>query len=136
MASPDLINRRDCSRCHDYGRAEEIKSAIFETDRKIAELERSLTDLHRTGIITQDMSAELFSVRNRFHRLFHSVDVEKVRSRSAGFQGELGKILDRVGAIEADLSRRKFWGGIVVVLLVCWGILGLLIFKSYRDERK
>ena len=136
MASPDLINRRDCSRCHDYGRAEEIKSAIFETDRKIAELERSLTDLHRTGIITQDMSAELFSVRNRFHRLFHSVDVEKVRSRSAGFQGELGKIRDRVGAIEADLSRRKFWGGIVVVLLVCWGILGLLIFKSYRDERK
>jgi hypothetical protein len=134
MATPDLINSRDCSRCHDYGRAEEIKSAMIETDRKISELDQTLQVLHRIGIVTRDMSADLFSVRNRFHRLFHSVEVEKVRSQSAGFQAELGKINVRVAAIQADLKRRKLWGGIVIALLVCWGILGLLIYKSYRDK--
>lgn len=134
MATPDLINRKNCTRCHDYGRAEEIKSAMIETDRQIAALGQSLANLHRIGIATKDMSADLFSVRNRFHRLFHSVEVEKVRSQSTGFQAELGKIHYRVAAIEKKLKHRKLFGGIVVALLVCWGVLALLIFKSYRNE--
>ncbi len=133
-ATPELINRRDCSRCHDYGRAEEIKSAVVETDRRITELEQSLADLHRIGIATKEMKGELFALRNWFHRLFHSVDVEKVRSQTAGFQAELTKIRGRVAAIEAELKRRKFWGGIAITLLVCGGILALLIYKSYQEE--
>ncbi len=133
-ATPELINSRDCTRCHDYGRAEEIKSAVVETDRRITELEQALTALHRIGIATQEMSGELFALRNQFHRLFHSVDAEKVRTKTAGFQSELGKIRSRVTAIETELKRRKFWGGAVVALLVVWGMLALLLFKSYRDE--
>jgi hypothetical protein len=135
-ATPDLINRESCSRCHDYGRAEEIKSAVIETDRRIAELEQRLAALHRIGIATQEMEAELFALRNRFHRLFHNVDVERVRSQTTGFRAELGKIRERVAAIEAELKRRKLWGGGVVALLVTCGILALLLFKSYRDERQ
>lgn len=134
QASPDLINRQTCTRCHDYGRAEEIKSAVVETDRRITELEHTLAAMHRIGIATQEMSEELFALRNRFHRLFHSVDVEKVRSQTAGFQAELTKIRGRVAAIEAEQKRRKLWGGIAVALLVCCGILALLLYKSYRDE--
>lgn len=134
-ATPDLINRKDCSRCHDYGRAEEIKSAVAETDRKITELEQSLAALHRTGIVTQEMSGELFALRNRFHRLFHSVELEKVRSQTAGFQAELGKIRGRVTVIENELKERKIWGAAAVALLVCCGILSLLIFRSYREEK-
>jgi hypothetical protein len=134
-ATPDLINSRDCSRCHDYGRANEIKTAVVETDRSIATLAQSLERLHGTGVNTQKMSGELFSLRNRFHRLFHSVDVEKVRSQTAGFQTELGKINDRIVAIENEQKRRRLWGGAVVTLLICSGILALLVYRSYREER-
>ena len=51
-ATPDLINSQSCSRCHDYGRAEEIKASVVETDRRITELEQSLAGLRRTGITT------------------------------------------------------------------------------------
>jgi hypothetical protein len=109
---------------------------VIDTDRKIAVLDKSLATLHRTGITTKEMQDELFSLRNRFHRLFHSVDVEKVRSQTADFQTELLKISGRIAAIEAELKHRKFWGGIVVAMLVVWGILALLLFKTYREKNQ
>jgi hypothetical protein len=133
-ASPELINPQDCARCHSYGRAEEIKSAVVATDGMIGNLERQLAELHRLGIDTKELNGELFSLRNRFHRLFHSVDVEKVRSQTAGFQTELAKIRGRVAAIEKELERRKFWGSIVIALMLCGGVLAVLVYRSYRRE--
>jgi hypothetical protein len=100
----------------------------------IINIEQQLTDLHRLGIDTKELQGELFSLRNGFHRLFHSVDVEKVRSQTAGFQQELAKIRNRVNAIEDQLASRKYWGGFAVALLVLGGILALLIHKTYKDE--
>lgn len=134
QATPDLINPQDCSRCHDYGRAGEIKAAVVETDRRIAELELALKGLFRLGIATSEMQGELFSLRNEFHRLFHSVDVERVRGQTASFQQELDRIGGDVAAIENELVRRKMWGGGVVVLLVLGGILAMLLHKAYMEE--
>jgi hypothetical protein len=136
MATTDLINPEDCTRCHDYGRAEEIKSAVVETDRMITDLEQSLAALHRVGIATKEMRGELFSLRNDFHRLFHSVDVEKVRSQTADFQRKLGNLRARGAAIDDELARRKLWGGGVVALLVFGGILAMLLHKAYLDEER
>ncbi len=136
VASPGLINTKSCTRCHSYGRAEEIKSAVVATDGMIVKMERQLADLHRLGIDTKEMNGELFSLRNRFHRLFHSVDVEKVRSQTAGFQTELAKIRSQVSSIENELHMRKIWGGIAVVLLLCGGLLALLIHRTYRRETR
>jgi hypothetical protein len=136
MATTDLINPEDCTRCHDYGRAEEIKSAVVETDRMITDLEHSLAALHRVGIATKEMRGELFSLRNDFHRLFHSVDVEKVRSQTADFQRKLGNLRARGAAIDDELARRKLWGGGVVALLVFGGILAMLLHKAYLDEER
>lgn len=133
-ASPDLINQRDCSRCHTYGRAEEIKSAVVATDGMIVGLERRVDDLHRLGIDTTELKGELFSLRNRFHRIFHTVNVEKVRSQTAGFQAELAKIGGRIAEIEAGLDTRKVRGGIAVALFICGGILALLIYRTYKVE--
>jgi len=133
-ASPELINPQDCTRCHTYGRAEEIKSAVAATDGLIGSLDEDLAGLHRLGIDTKELRGELFAQRNEFHRLFHSVEVERVRSQTAAFQQRLGQIREQVTAIEDRLERRKFWGGIAVALLVLGGILALLIFKTYREE--
>jgi len=133
-ASPELINREDCSRCHSYGRAEEIKSAVAATDGRIGEMEQRLARLHRLGIDVEKMKGEIFSLRNEFHRLFHSVDVEKVRSRTDDFQHQLDKVGGHVAGVEEELARRKFWGGIVVALLVAGSLLALLVYRTYRDE--
>lgn len=134
QATPELINPKDCSRCHEYGRAEEIKAAMAGTDRMVGELEGKLAVLHRTGIDTKAMSGEVFALRNEFHRLFHSVEVEKVRSQTAGFQEKLGQVRGQVAGIEAELDRRRLWGGAAVSLLVLGGLLALLLHKSYLDE--
>ncbi|PLX84147.1 MAG: cytochrome C [Desulfuromonas sp.] len=133
-ATHDLINSEDCSRCHSYGRAEEIKEAVAETDGMIRGLDSSLASLHRLGIGTKEMAGRLFSLRNRFHRLFHTVDVDKVRSETSAFQAELGQIGEEVDAVESQLSKRKLWGAIGVVLLVLAGFLFLLLRKTYAEE--
>lgn len=135
-ATPELINSVDCSRCHEYGRAEEIKGAMATTDQKIAELEAALSELHRVGIDTTKLEGELFSKRNAFHRLFHSVDVEKVRSQTAAFQTELEAIGEKVAEIRSDLSHRKLAGGILVALLLLAGAVALLIRKTYQEEEE
>ncbi|BCR04145.1 c-type cytochrome [Desulfuromonas versatilis] len=132
----DLINAEDCSRCHEYGRAERIKSALAETDRMISGLETELAQLHRTGIATKPLQDQIFAARNKFHRLFHSVDVEKIQQETAGVQAELGKVEERVAAYHADFSQRRLWGGGVTLALVLMGVLFMLLRKTYHDEEQ
>jgi hypothetical protein len=133
-ASIDLINEQDCTRCHSYERAAQIREALVETDGLIAGLEADLAGLHRVGISITEMQGKIFSQRNEFHQLFHSVEVEKVRAGTASVQAALAEVATKVDTIHADLSSRKLWGGIAVVLLVVAGVLCLLLRKTYHDE--
>jgi len=134
QATPELINVRDCSRCHEYGRAEEIKAAVIQTDTLITALDDELRSLFRIGIATKEMQAEIFSLRNEFHRLFHSVDVDRVHRETAGFTARLTEIEQRIDAIEASLAQRKMVGGAVVGLLVVAGVLLLLLRRTYKEQ--
>lgn len=133
-ATPELINEKDCSRCHGYGQAQEIKSAVVDTDRRISALEDDLSRLHRIGLATGDMEDSLFSLRNRFHSLFHTVDVERVREKTSEIHQGLDEIDEQIGAIEHQLFKRKSAGGLVVALLLLAGILAMLIRKTYQEE--
>lgn len=133
-ATIELINPQDCSRCHEYGRAEEIKGAVAETDRLISGLEGRLDALYRVGIDTEAMKGQVFALRNRFHRLFHTVEVDTVHRETAGFQRELGEVGQQVTDIEGKLGRRKVWGGGAVALLVLAGVLFMLLRRTYEEE--
>jgi hypothetical protein len=135
-ATSNLINPQDCTRCHEYGRAEVIKESISETEAFITRLEDDVAALHRLGIDTSRLEGNIFSVRNEFRRLFHSVDVERVRSETDDFQQELGVIAGQVEALQSELARRKVWGGAVVILLVLAGVLSLLLYKSYMEGKE
>ncbi len=134
LASIDLINPQACSSCHEYGRAEELRQAVSGTDRLISDLENDLSELHRLGLNTERLSGSVFSLRNDFHRLLHSVDVDQVRAKTAVFTQDLGKIKTEVDAIQGNLTQRKLWGGVIIVLLLMAGICALLIHKSYKEE--
>lgn len=135
QADLNLINEESCSRCHEYDRAAEIRAALEQTDRVIGGLESEINNLYRLGIATREMSGELFSVRNDFHRLFHNVDVAAVKAQSASFLDKLDKIDIQVESIKSDLEQRKLVGGIIVVLLIVAGILLLMLRHTYSQGK-
>jgi len=133
-ASIDLINEESCSRCHSYERAAKVKVAISQTEENFQMLEDHLGGLHRLGIDTKRFEGQLFSLRNEFRRLFHTVNVEKMEAATAGVATNLGKIKKGVGEIDAELSQRKMVGALIVILLVVGGCVAMLIRKSYHEE--
>ncbi|MDT8440866.1 MAG: multiheme c-type cytochrome [Desulfuromonadales bacterium] len=135
-AHPDLINEQDCSRCHDYGRAAEIKQALKETDAGLLEMDRELQRIHKRGFSTEVLEGALFDLRNRFHRVFHSVDVQKVRQETGGVQAELDKLADSVKEFDTTQGKRKLWGSVAVALLVLLGVIFLLVRKTYEEEEQ
>lgn len=135
-ASLDLINQQDCSRCHDYGRAEELKTAMAETDGRFGRLEEALAELKQKGQNVKALQEGLFATRNEFHRLFHSVDVDQVKAQAAGFQDKIGEMDAKVTAIREELSDRKLWGGVATGLLVLAGVLFSLLRKTYQEEER
>lgn len=135
VASPELINQKTCSRCHEYGRAEEIKQAISSTDQMIARLQTALPPLHRQGIATKGLENRLFALRNEFHQLFHSVDIDAIKKESAGYRKQLGAIDQEVAGINHQLDRRKQAGAGVIALLLLASFLAFRLWGAYRQTR-
>lgn len=135
-ASIDLINPESCSRCHDYERAEKVKQVISETETKLQSLELSVASLHRVGIDMEKLGGELFSTRNEFRRLFHTVNAGKLEEQKSAFDNDLAEIGAQVGDVEEQLYKRKLIGGILVVILVLAGCVALLIRQTYHREEE
>lgn len=135
-ASLDLINERDCSRCHEYGRAAEIKTALAETDARFAAVGGHFERLKRLGVSVESLNGTLFDLRNRFHRVFHSVEVEKVRAETGGVQSELAALQEQVDGYDRQFAQRKLWGGVAVGLLVLLGVVLLLVRQTYAAEER
>lgn len=135
-ATLELINAKDCSRCHDYGRAGQIKEAVAAIDGRILKTEREIAALHRIGFATRVLQDELFNLRNDFHRIFHTVDVNKVRNETAGFAQRLDLLDNELAALRQQVQWRKLVGSAVVILLIVAGVLLLLVRKTYAEEEQ
>lgn len=133
-ASLQLINPTSCTRCHGFERAAEIRGALSETDGRINALEQQLRHFHRMGIDVGDLRSALFESRNTFHRLFHSVDVNKVRASTGMIQSRLENIGIKAESIDRVLSRRKQAGAVVVGLLLLVTILFFYLRHSYKAD--
>ena len=90
--------------------------------------------LKKLGINTESLKGKLFDLRNRFHRVFHSVEVEKVRAETGGVQAELAGIQEQVDQYDRQFAQRKRWGGIAVGLLLLLGVVLLQVRHTYAEE--
>lgn len=133
-ASLDLINPQACGQCHGYERAGEIRRALVDTDHEIVELEKELDLLYRQGVAIDTLQKSLFSLRNEYHRLFHSVDLLKINAETEKFRDTLRQMRRQVDAILDELASRKVYGAIVVGFFVLAGFVLLLIRKTYEEE--
>jgi hypothetical protein len=130
-ASLDLINEKSCSRCHPYQRARIIRAAMQGTESRIVAIDARIGDYKTSGVDTESLEKGLFSVRNRFHSLFHEVNVAKVTGESAQINKELAKEEKAVGAIDETMRKRKLAGGIVIAGCLVIALLLHLLKKTY-----
>ena len=86
----------------------------------------------RVGTDTDRLEKELFSQRNRFHSLFHNVDVKRVTAESTQIQAELKKIETALKALDDQQGRRKLAGAIAVAVSLVAALLAHLIRKTYE----
>ncbi len=130
-ASLNLINEQSCSRCHSFERARVIKAAMKETEDMIVAIDARITAYKAHGTDTGKLEKELFAVRNRFHTLFHNVDVELVRRDSAQIQDELKKIQNTLQGLDDSYRKRKIAGAVAVAGALLAALLLHLLRKTY-----
>lgn len=133
-ASLSLINEKSCTRCHSFERAKAIRDAMQQTEARIEGISRRIGAFQVSGVDTERMSKALFAVRNRFHTLFHDVDVARVQGESSKINAELGKIDAQLKVIDDEQSRRRVIGGIAVGTALLLAVLFHLLTKSYRQD--
>jgi hypothetical protein len=132
----ELIHRDRCTACHGYGRADEIKSTLASTDTLLSRIDRQIRGFHRVGYDTKDLETRLFQVRNAFHRLFHTVDVERIRTRTAAFQEPLSELDRRLEDMRRTQAQRRLQGAVVVGLLAVLTVVLALLRLTYRREER
>jgi len=130
-ATLELINEKSCSRCHGFERARLIRAAMQETEGMIVAIDTRIAAYKGEGTDTEGLDKRLFAVRNRFHTLFHNVDVEMVKKESAGIQGDLKKISDQLAALDASRRKRKLAGAVVVPVMLLLALFAHLLRKTY-----
>jgi hypothetical protein len=128
-ASLGLINEKDCSRCHSFERAKIIRDAMQETETTIVAIDGRINAYKLTGTDTEKLEKDLFAVRNRFHTLFHNVNVAMVKQESAQIQGELKKIQSVLGALDDTHQKRKIAGAAAVAFMLLLALV-LHFFKK------
>lgn len=130
-ASLALINEQNCSRCHSFERAGVIRAAMQETEAAIVAIDARISAYKKSGTDSDKLEKELFAVRNRFHTLFHNVNVDLVKKEAAGIQGELVKIRGVLDKLDVAQQQRKLAGAGVVALLLLIALLLHLLRKTY-----
>ncbi|MBT1074565.1 cytochrome c3 family protein [Geobacter grbiciae] len=132
-ATLDLINDKNCSRCHPYDRASVIKEAMRQTDGSITDIARKIQQFKGKGINIEVHEKSLFDLRNRYHRLFHVVDVGRVKQESEVIRQGLGTIEQALAKLDERNKRRKIVGTTVVAGLLLATLLSYLLKKTFDN---
>ena len=130
-ASLELINEKSCSRCHSFDRARLIRDAMMETEGMIVAIDARIAAYKEKGTDTEEMEKSLFAVRNRFHTLFHNVNVEMVKKESAGIQADLSKIRNKLAALDESRRKRKLAGAGGMSAMLLLALFTHLLRKTY-----
>lgn len=130
-ASLELINEKNCSRCHSYERARVIRDAMQETETMIVVIDGRISAFKKIGTDTEKFEKELFAVRNSFHTLFHNVNAELVKKESARIQGDLKKISAVLDRLDTVHQKRRIAGAAAVSFLLLFALVLHLLRKTF-----
>jgi hypothetical protein len=124
-ASLDIISRKNCSTCHTFEKARLIRSAMLKRDTMLKAIEKKIKILKSQGVETDQLEKRLFALRNRFHAMFHSLDIKLIIQESDHIQSELEKTSGAGGAGTGPLTG---------TLAVGWALLAALLFYLIKKN--
>jgi hypothetical protein len=129
-AGINIINEERCSQCHTYDRAKAMKQALFDTEKKINDVEDGLIALKRAGVYTGDDDKALFNTQAVFRTLFHSVDVSLIKARTDEFRIKLEEIETRERDFFHELGFRKNFSAFLMFVFFGMAIVLKLLSKN------
>lgn len=130
-ASLDLINEKNCGRCHSYDGARKIKEAMAGVETRIAATEQRIAAFKGKGADTGRLEQRLFAGRNRFHSLAHVVDVKLIEKNTVEIDAELRAIdgaLDKYGELE---GKKKIIGAAAIAVVLAAAALLVMYRRTY-----
>lgn len=126
-AALDIINQKECSRCHDSGRAMQIRAAMLKIETRIETVTPTIKALKEKGVDTEEMEKSLFSARNRFHTLFHELSLERIRVETSGIEAELSRLDRSIKDMEDNHRKRKLAG----VAAIAAALMAAMLLRVY-----
>jgi len=124
-ASLTLITKQSCSKCHTFEKARLIRSAMSKRDTMLMAIEKKIKTLKSQGVETDQLEKRLFALRNRFHAMFHSLDIRLIMLESEHIQAEIEKT-NGVGGTGTAPSTGA--------IAVGWALLAALLFYLIRKN--
>ena len=106
-ASLELINEKNCTRCHTYDRPQKIKQALAGTDKEMARLTAQIKDVKGSSIDTKRLEEKLFAARNAIHQVTHVLSVDRISAMKATTDKELSAVDESLKGIEKEIIKRK-----------------------------
>lgn len=131
-ASLDLINEKSCSSCHRYERAGAIKAAMQATEAMLLATDMRIAAYKQIGADTDRLEKGLFATRNRFHTLFHNVDLTRIKGETAAIRAEIQKIDQALARLDKAGGQRRKAGAAAVGASLLAALLFHLLRKTYR----
>lgn len=131
-ASIEIINESLCTKCHSYERAKVMKASLLLTEKKIKEVDDDLKILKSRLITTEEDEKELFRTHADFRALFHTVDVDLVKSQTDDFAKRLSVIKERIQKGFREISFRQNYSGFLMFLFIGLAITVFLLGRSSR----
>jgi nitrate/TMAO reductase-like tetraheme cytochrome c subunit len=127
-----IINETLCSKCHSYERAQLMKEALFGTEEKIGAISGELKTIKSNGLDVENEARTLFRTQAQYRALFHTVDVNLVKSQTASFNASLDTLQKKTQAFLQDLAFRRNFAGFLLLLFAAMGVVAYLLSKTYN----
>jgi nitrate/TMAO reductase-like tetraheme cytochrome c subunit len=127
-----IINVTLCSKCHSYERAQLMKEALFGTEEKIGTISGELQTIRSNGLDVENDAKTLFRTQAQYRALFHTVDVNLVKSQTSSFNASLDTLQKRAQVFLQDLAFRRNFAGFLLLLFAAMGVAAFLLSKTYK----
>jgi nitrate/TMAO reductase-like tetraheme cytochrome c subunit len=127
-----IINETLCSKCHSYERAQLMKEALFGTEEKISAISGELKTIQSNGLDIENEEKTLFRTQAQYRALFHTVDVNLVKSQTDSFNAPLDTLQKKAQALLQELTFRRNFAGFLLLLFAAMGVVAFLLSKTYN----
>jgi len=129
-ANLNIINEKLCGVCHSYERAKTIKASLLLTEQRINAIDKNLKTLKAGLIATGDEEKTLFATQAEYRTLFHTVDVNLVKDRTAEFTKKLAALNEQVQKGFQEMKFRQNFSIFVMLIFIGLGITVFLLGRS------